>query len=262
MKNSSTACWQWNGECFRTASEVPLSDRGFRYGMSVFESILIRDGEPVFLNKHVNRLVKACEACRFQFDTKALDQFENRLRGSVPDGLARIYVTAGDGAVSSPAEQCRIFVFAESRTPITSAHHERGYDLSITKEPHQPVFGGLKTANYWTNIAALNNAHPKNESLLFNAEGQLISACMANVFIVKNGEIKTPALSCGARNGVMRERVMQQRKVTECVITRDDLIAADEIFLTSSWIEVMPAASLEGHPLPENATTKSLRGPQ
>ncbi|MEI8341468.1 MAG: aminotransferase class IV [Verrucomicrobiota bacterium] len=252
--------WLWENDDFQPCHSVPLSDRGFRYGMSVFESILIRSGEPVFLREHLARLNQACTTCRFYFDTPTLEQVDHCLRGSIPHGLARIYVTAGDGAVSSPAEDCRIFIFAEPRAPLTSAAYEAGYDLTLAKEPHQPVFGGLKTANYWANIAALNQARPKNESLLFNGAGELISACMANVFVVRNGEIKTPALSCGARNGVVREWVMQRRKVEECVITAVDLADADEIFLTSSWIGVMPVATLEGRPLPDNALSMSLLG--
>ena len=255
-----TPAWQWEPGGYQPCNTVPLSDRGFRYGMSVFESIMLRAGRPVFLREHLSRLAAACARCGFKLDARALDPLENLLRGSVSDGLARVYVTAGDGGVSSPAEACRIFVFAEPRTPPAPDGYGRGYDLAIAKEPHRPVFGGLKTANYWANIAALNEARPKNESLLFNADGELISACMANVFVVQNGEIKTPALSCGARNGVVREWVMQRRKVVECALTADDLAEAGGIFLTSSWIGVMPVASVEGRPMPENATAQKLGG--
>jgi branched-subunit amino acid aminotransferase/4-amino-4-deoxychorismate lyase len=251
--------WIWEPGGYQPCDSVPLSDRGFRYGMSVFESILLRAGQPVFLREHLSRLTQACARCGFKFDLRGLDSLENLLRGSVSDGLARIYVTAGDGGVSSPAEACRIFVFAEPRTPVATDVYGRGYNLALAKEPHQPVFGGLKTANYWANIAALNEARPKNESMLFNADGELISACMANVFVVQNGEIKTPELSCGARNGVVREWVMQRRKVVECTLTVGDLAEAVGVFLTSSWIGVMPVASVEGRPMPANADADSLR---
>lgn len=258
MNQQTPACWLRESDGFKPCDNVPLSDRGFRYGMSVFESILLRDGHPVFLRGHLDRLVQSCQTCDFEFDVRALDHLESLFHENVRDGLARIYVTAGDGAVSSRAEHCRIFVFAESRTPLTREIFDSGYELGVEKDPHRPLFCGLKTANYWANIAALNRAQPKNESLLFNANGELISACMANVFVVLNGEIKTPAPGCGARRGILREWVMQRRKVVECAIGKGELAAADEIFLTSSWIGVMPVASVGERVLPARSVSSML----
>ena len=227
--------------------------------MSVFESILIRNGHPHLLGEHLQRLAHAAEKCGFKSTPLLPDQIEALLQQTVPDGLARIYVTAGDGGVSSPPKNCRVFVFVEPRTPLSPEAYERGYHLAFSKEIHHPMFGGLKTANDWTNITALNPAYPKNEALLFNADGDLISACMANVFVIQNNEIKTPALSCGARNGVIREWVIQQQKVTECRITRDDLKEADSLFLTSSWIGVMPVIALEERLLPISSSLTHLQ---
>ena len=252
--------WHWEDHCFEPCNAVPLSDRGFRYGMSVFESILLHRGRPVFLREHLTRLSQSCATCGFKFDARALEQVETNLDGLMPDGFARVYVTAGDGAVSSAAEQCRIYLFAEPRPALSPDVYERGYDLALSQEIHQPVFGGLKTANYWANITALNRAHPKNEALLFNANGELISACMANVFVVQKGEITTPALKCGARNGVVRAWVMQRRKVRELAITRRDLENAEGMMLTSSWLGVMPVRTLEGRALPASPLVESVRG--
>ena len=237
--------WIQESGCFKPCDAIPLTDRGFRYGMSVFESIMIRNGLPNFLHKHLQRLTVASEKCGFKSELISPDSIQTLLHHSVPDGIARIYVTAGDGAVSAPAVHCRVFVFVEPRIPISQEVYERGYQLAISKEIHHPMFGGLKTGNYWSNLTALNQAFPKNEALLFNAEGELISACMANVFIIQKGVIKTPALSCGARNGVIREQIIQQRQGIECRITRDDLEKADSIFLTSSWLGIMPVTGLE-----------------
>ncbi len=250
-------CWHWDDGGYSPCGEVPVSDRGFRYGMSVFASIRVLNGAPVFFREHLDRLRTACERCGFAPDPAALDQSRDLLRD---DGFARIYVTAGDGTVTSPIERCRVFVFNERREPIAGRVYHRGYDLGIAPEPHQPLFGGLKTGNYWANLDTCRGgvARSKNETLLFNHAGGLISACMANVFVARAGKIKTPSCASGARAGVVREWVMRRREVGECALTKDDLADADEIFLTSSWLGIMPVASLEDRRLPDNFTARQL----
>jgi branched-subunit amino acid aminotransferase/4-amino-4-deoxychorismate lyase len=227
--------------------------------MSLFESFPVQKGIPVFLREHLVRLAQSCTQCGFTVEKPVLDSVESLLRESAQDGFARIYVTAGDGIVSEPADRCRVLVFVESRAPVAPEAYARGYDLVVAQGKHRPLFGGLKTANYWANLDALSRVRPNDEALLFNESGELISACMANVFMVQNGVIKTPSSACGAREGIVREWVMQQRKVDECVITPSDLAMADEVFLTNSWIGVMPARRLEGCILSANTVALALR---
>src|SRR5581483_3101776 len=249
--------WLWTDDGFVSCDSVPFTDRGVRYGMSLFESIRVQNRHALFLAEHLDRLRAACRQCGFPVAEAALENCGQLLS---EDGFARIYVTAGDGSVTSTAECCRVFVFTEPRDPISAHVYHRGYDLGIAPEPHHTLFGGLKTANYWSNLDAFQHgvARQKNETLLFNHAGNLISACMANVFLVTNEKIQTPALNSGTRNGVVREWLLKTREVNECYLTRNDLEAADEIFLTSSWLGVMPAASLEGRELKRNVTAREL----
>ena len=246
--------WLWNGERFEPGDSVPLSDRGFRYGMSVFESVRVNRGGPEFFEQHIARLLGACAEREFAVDEKSLraaaSLFENA------SGFARICVTAGDGAPSAPCSRPRVFAFIEDRTPPDP---EDPWELTFHDETHRPAFGGLKTANYWFNTDAFAQAQRRgfDEALFFNDFGELVSACMANVFLVHHDRISTPARSSGCRAGVVREWVCARRKVEERRLKREDVLAAQEIFLTNSWIGVMPAGTLEGRPL-----GKRFVGPQ
>ena len=238
--------WQWTGSAFAPCESVPLTDRGFRYGMSVFESLRVVAGEAEFFEKHVARLITACGEREFAVAESALRAAEQVLTKS-GDGFARIYVTAGDGAPTAPASAPRVFLFNEPRALPT----EDSFEITFHDEPYRAPFGGLKTANYWfnTNALALTRARKFDEALLFNDLAELVSACMANVFLVHDGRIATPARSSGARAGVIREWVIARRKVEERRLRREDVISADEIFLTNSWLGVLPVATLEGRPL-------------
>ena len=239
--------WQWTGSAFAPCDAVPLTDRGFRYGMAVFESLRVVAGEAEFFERHVTRLLAACGEREFAMEEASLRAAEMTLREHGGDGFARLYVTAGDGAPTAAAPQPRVFLFIEPRAlPVEDCS-----EITFHDEPYRAPFGGLKTANYWfnTNALAVTRARRFDEALLFNDLAELVSACMANVFLVRDGKIATPARSSGARAGVIREWVMARRKVEERRLRREDVIAADEIFLTNSWLGVMPVATLEGRPL-------------
>ena len=129
-------------------------------------------------------------------------------------------------------------------------------------QTYQAVFSGLKTANYWFNCDALGRARRLgyDETLLFNDRAELVSGCMANVFIVRDEKLATPPRSSGARAGVIREWVIGRRKVEERRLRREDVVNADEIFLTNSWIGVMPVATVEGRPLGHRSVGPRLAG--
>jgi len=243
----TTKSWRWNGKKFVEAKSVPLTDRGFRYGMSLFESLRVIGGEPEFFEKHLMRLLSACAELDFGVSEKAIRQAEALLASAGMDGFARIYVTAGDGGSVAAAASPRVYVFIEDR----ALTQEESFEVTISEEPYRPMFGGLKTANYWFNTAALGQAKARgfDEALLFNDFAELVSACCANVFVVRDERIATPPRSSGARPGVIREWVIARRKVEERRLRREDVVNADEIFLTNSWLGVMPVATVEGRPL-------------
>jgi 4-amino-4-deoxychorismate lyase len=249
--------WSWRPPAFVPCEVIPVSDRGFRYGMAVFESVRVSKGRALFADAHAARLETACKHRGFHFDRQMYAEAMQNLQKQGHDGFARLYVTAGDGSVADPALSCRVFLMLENR----SRPHVDAYDVALPLDSHQAIFGGLKTANYWPNIDALQRAvaQGKQEAILFNEHGELFSACMGNVFVISNGEVKTPNLACGARDGVIREWVSQQVPVRETSIFLADVRAADELFITNSWIGVMPVASLDSRKLPSRAIGTKLQ---
>ena len=247
---------RWNGSTFEPCESLPITDRGFRYGMALFESIRIRRARPLFLCEHLDRLRAACADRAFPLPEPALGAVAPLLARQ-PDGMARLYVTAGDGAhFTDQVSESRILVLCEARPdPVPEP-----CSLALSGELFHPPFGGLKTANYWANIDALQRARRSHhdEALLFNEHSELVSAATANVFVVRGGQISTPALACGARAGVTRAWVMGQVRVRECSLFLEDLQQADEIFLTSSWYGIRPAGLLAGRSLPSRAVSDRL----
>jgi 4-amino-4-deoxychorismate lyase len=247
MSSSPAQSWLWLHDHFVPQSQLPLSDRGFRYGMSLFESFRLRDGQLYFAREHWLSLQDACSQCGFPLSDAVFPSLAPLLSTLHGDWFVRLYVTAGDGAPSAPVTASRVFVFAEPRVHEPLLEHW----VTITEMPCQPVLGGLKTANYWPNILALTQAHDLNatETLLFNTNAHLVSASMANVFLRIDGQWVTPSPRASARKGVIRSWVLDHLNTEERLLSIEEVRRADSGFLSNSWMGISQMAVLEGKTL-------------
>jgi len=102
---------------------------------------------------------------------------------------------------------------------------------------------GVKSGNYLENILAWEDAKAKDfdEAIRLNEKNEIVSACLANVFWKKDGELFTPSLETGCLKGTMREFVLENRMVFETKVKLNELIEADEIFITSAGIGIVKA---------------------
>jgi 4-amino-4-deoxychorismate lyase len=248
--------WTLVDGAFREGAAVPISDRGFRYGMSVFETMAVRSGNILFLEQHLAALESACLQAGFQADiTSKMVVF-----GELPDGLLRIYVTAGDGSSSALASGCRTFAFFEPAEFPRVEDTIQGIRIGISPEARVPTLGGCKTGNYWPHVRALASARERgfDEVLILNTQGAVISASMANVFFGFGSQLRTPAPRLGARRGVVRTWIEQMTQVDDSFLLVDEIEGADECFLTNSRLGVMPVAEIEGRRLPSRAKGAAL----
>ena len=252
-----TQCWIWNGASFELRDTIPLTDRGFRYGMSVFESLRVMDGYIGFLGEHLSSITDAAHRKEFQFPEQCLEHVAPTLGGVPGSAFARVYITAGDGPPQARATDCRVALICERRERMLPD----AYALTVDESQQHGWLDNLKTGNYWPNVAALNRAvrEGANETLLLNFHGNVVGCAMANIFFKIGEEWCTPRLEDGARSGVTRACVQSQIKVVERSISREDAASASEAFLTSSWIGVMPVASLLGRALRMDSGTLALR---
>jgi len=141
-------------------------------------------------------------------------------------------------------------------------------ELCIAPYPrneHSPL-AGLKCASYAENLIALDHArrHGCDEALFFNTAGHLCEAATANVFLVKHGALFTPSLDCGCLPGITRGVVVEIASSLgipchETRLIRDDLLQADEVFLTSSTRGPVGVSRLDMRELPPCALAATIR---
>ena len=239
--------WKQSGSAWETVESVPLADRGFRYGMSVFETIAVVAGRPLLFGEHLERLRLAAGTCGL--DLPPLPEFDfSRLS----TGMLRFYVTAGPGAPGDAFEGNVYALFEQA---------EAGWNLSALRvmscaAPYLPRPGGWKSGNYWQNIEAMGLAKRAgcDEALLFNPAGMLVGAAMANVFLQIDGKWITPALETGARDGTVRSWVLSHLGVEEGILESRDVARCSAAFLTNSRIGIRSVRELDGRPLANEAS--------
>lgn len=214
------------------------------HGLGLFETILAVEGEPVFAEKHFSRLLKSCQRLGWDIRLPELESVmkELLLRNQLEQGRARIRLTLtpGRGAIHDLSINevpmiCLIAAAAGEAGGIVTV------DLSPwTRNEHSPI-AGLKSIAYAENLVALDQARRMGfeETIFLNTAGFVCEAAMANLFMVKDGLLLTPSLESGCLPGITREVVIAlagkcRIEVREILLSVDDLMNADEVFLTSS----------------------------
>ncbi len=245
---SPSGSWKLINGIWETASSVDLTDRGFRYGMSVFETVAVVDARPLLLSDHLDRLARASSDCGARLP--AIPSFDFTQTSS---GLLRFYLTFGSGKPTAPFDGDLYAIFE----PTVVAWNLPDARVMTCAAPYLSRPGGWKSGNYWQNIDALSTAENSDcdEALLFNPAGMLVSASMANVFLQIGEKWLTPALESGARDGAVRSWARAQTGAEETLIESDQLQLATACFLTNSRYGVRSVSELDGRPLKNLVTS-------
>ncbi|TMI85372.1 MAG: 4-amino-4-deoxychorismate lyase [Bacteroidetes bacterium] len=117
--------------------------------------------------------------------------------------------------------------------------NENGFIIDIypIAKKSTDIFSNLKTANFlpYAMAALYAKENKLNECLVLNTAGNIADATISNLFIIKDQMILTSALSQGCVNGVMRRNIIESGlPIKETIITEEDLLLADEVFLTNA----------------------------
>ena len=240
---------------------VPVLDRGFLYGDSVYEVVRTYGGKPFELARHLDRMDRSAE--RIGLVLPPREKIESELQRTLvasknPESYARIIVTRGDGEFGLGAHLAEglhrlIFVVRPLVLP-TEEQYAKGLSLAVARTRRNSPLTldpALKTGNYLNNVMALREAHAAgaDDAVLLDLQGQVTEATTSNIFFVKNNVVVTPPLRLGMLEGVTRAvtLIVAQR---EGLMVREEphgpeaLAAADEVFLTSTLREMMPVTSL------------------
>ncbi len=261
------SCWV-DGQ---SSESLPLLDRGLAYGDGLFETVAVRRGQPLLLERHLARLAEGCSRLAIPIDLALIRAELLAFSAVLEEGVAKLLLTRGDslrGYAFSPSLRPRRILLGSSPVAYPSAHAEQGVRLfpCRTRLAEQPQLAGLKHLNRLEQVLARaewqDTGHA--EGLMRDLSGRVIEGVFSNLFLIRDGVLLTAELSrCGVA-GVMRAEVLAQAgNIGIPVQVRDialvELLEADEVFLCNSLYGIWPVCGFEGHGWPVGTLTRKLQ---
>ena len=254
------------------ASSLPADDRGLQYGDGVFETILLRDGKPRFLEAHLARLQRGLARLSIPFPAAGELQAEIA-RAAVqapPRAILKVVVTRGStrrrGYAPAGFVQARRIVSLWETAPLDFAP-DKGVELRIARLrlPELSALAGIKHLNRLENVlaAAEDAAASCFDALMLDTASHVISGTACNVFIVKSGGLLTPPVDRIGIAGVMRSIVLREAPrlgiaAGQRSLTLADLHGADGMFITNARIGVVPVRRVGEHVVPMSPVVARL----
>jgi branched-chain amino acid aminotransferase len=234
---------------------VSARDRGLTLADGVFETMRVHAGQVFRLERHLARLEQSLAV----LEIPAPPELREWIVASLPDvqdgdAAIRLTVTRGVGAAGlpPPAEVVpTVLVVVSPRPVFPAATYEAGLTAQIAsgRRNEHAMTAGLKTVAYTDAVLALLEARRAgaDEAIFLDTAGHCSEATASNLFALVKGILITPPLTCAALPGVTRATVLELASALnmptgERAFELDDLLAADEIFLTSSLRGIAPVS--------------------
>ncbi|MBT2338929.1 MULTISPECIES: aminodeoxychorismate lyase [Pseudomonas] len=234
------------------ADVLSLKDRGLAYGDGLFETIAVRAGQPLLLERHLQRLEAGCRRLALKVDMGGLSAELSAYAHGLGDGVLKLIVTRGNslrGYAADPSAPARRILQGSPPPVYPAAHAEQGVRLfpCTVRLSEQPLLAGLKHLNRLEQVLAraewTDVQHA--EGLMLDTSGRVIEGVFSNLFLVRDGVLITADLSrCGVA-GVMRAELLFQAEsqgiathITD--IRPEQLHQADEVFVCNSVYGVWP----------------------
>jgi branched-chain amino acid aminotransferase len=245
-------------------AKISVFDHGLLYGDGIFEGIRFYNNGRVFrLCEHLDRLWDSARSICLEIPmtkqgmTEAL--LETIRQNHLRDGYVRLVVTRGIGNLGLNPTQCKwpsVIIIVAAITLYHENLYKKGLTI-VTCATRRCNPGALnpavKSLNYLNNVMARLEANlaDADEALMLNDAGNVAECTADNVFIVKRSQIVTPPVTAGALRGITRSVAFEIAaelgfKTLKADITRQDVYAADECFLTGTAAEIVPVVKADG----------------
>lgn len=276
-------------------ARVSALDAGIQHGVGLFETMQAFDGRVYRIEQHIDRLITSAKELGLSNKLRAgpLCELVERtvIENDMTEARVRLTVTGGDlallntkptasGGRAKREHQPTVLCVATPPTEYPAGFFDNGVSVVIADPKVNPFdpSAGHKTLNYWMRLRTLAEAATKGagEALWFTVTNHLCGGAVSNAFIVKDGRLLTPiargeelpgALPSAVLPGVTRAAVLEIAEELDIaaekkMLTINDVLEADELFLTNSSWQVLPVVKVENKTIHEGEVgdmTKRIR---
>lgn len=251
-----------NGEKFAPENaKISVFDRGFLFGDAIYEVTRSYQGVLFQLEAHIERLLRSANRIQMDLGMTSAEIQKELVEAAAQcdrDVYIRIQISRGSGVIGLDPRLASVptrVVYVKPFTPFAAEYYENGVKIvvsSVERNTRKGMDPNIKSGNYLNNIMALQQglAADAHEVLLLNSRGEIQEATTSNIFMVKQGKLITPPLTADILSGITRALILKIARregveVEERMIQVDELLKADEVFLTSSTREIMPVSRVD-----------------
>ena len=230
-------------------------------GEAVFETVRVHRGRPFRLGAHLDRLAASAAALDLILP-EGLEELAGRALAAAGerDAMLRLVCTRGPEEAAAPAA----FAICSELPPAYEQERRRGLKLVLLTIACDPLvraaspwlLPGVKSTSYAVNMAAQRAARARgaDDAVFVGLGGELLEAPTASLWWRSGDTLYTPSLQLGILAGITRAALVELApalglRVLEGVFTAEDLLGADEAFLSSSTRELMPVVEVDGAPV-------------
>ena len=255
---------------------ISVYDHGFLYGDGVFEGIRVYEGNVFKLTEHINRLYESAQSIMLHIPHSKQEMEEiivkTIIKNKLESAYIRVVISRGPGDLGLDPRNCpapTVIVIAEALAIYAKELYEKGLKIaSVINRRNSPdvLNPQIKSLNYLNNILVKLSSVQANadEALILNSQGYVTEGSADNIFIVKNGKIKTPPVYVGALEGITRNAIIDLARsldydISETPFTLHDVYIADEVFLTGTAAEVIPVVLADGRTINDGKPGKVTR---
>jgi branched-chain amino acid aminotransferase len=244
---------------------ISIFDHGFLYGEGVYETLRTYNGEPFLFDRHMQRLRESAAMIMLDVpfgEAELLQRSVSTMKaaglGGPNEAYIRILLTRGIGELTydPAATPTPSLVIIVKPLPVPAEKDfENGVKVCMVdmiRNHPRSVNPLIKSNNLLNNAMCMQQAMRKGgvEGVFRNYRGELSECSQSNLFIVKDGVVRTPALDAGLLSGITRAFVFEIGqgagvKVEEASLKDEDLLNADEAFFTSTTKELMPIVQVD-----------------
>jgi branched-chain amino acid aminotransferase len=247
----------------RETAVVSVYDHGLLYGDGVFEGIRVYGGKIFKLAEHLNRLYDSAHAIWLTIpmpkDEMARITEEAVRRSGITEAYIRHVITRGVGDLGLDPRKCAkpsVIIIVDTIRLWPEEVYETGLRVVTAGTPipqREALSPRVKSLNYLAHILAKIEGIQAgaDEVIMLDSAGTVAEGSGQNIFVVKNGRIKTPPPFAGILKGVTRDTVIEIAEqagypIEETMLNRYDVYTADEVFLTGTASELVAVRQVDG----------------
>jgi branched-chain amino acid aminotransferase len=257
----------------QTKAKISIMDRGFLFGDAIYETIRAVNGRIVFLPAHLDRLRNSAKALNYALQ-EADYQFEEIIyellkRCEIRDAYIRITVSRGEGQLGfgvSSGENLTVLVQVKEFRGPSEELYRKGVETKVAKTRRnapEAINPQIKSTSNLNSL--LGKLEAQNASILdvimLNTDHHICEGAATNIFWRKDTLLYTAATSTGILEGVTRSLIMSLApslglEICEGHFELEELLAANEVFFTSTSVEVLPVVKVGNHKIVDGAVGK------